>query len=951
MPKLIVTSRYLKSGSGKKKQLYHYVKYIATREGSVPIPNANETAPATKNQQELISSLLNDFPDSKELFEYEDYQKDPTVKNGSALISEILDRNMDRLTSRENYVGYLANRPGAVKFGSHGLFSQSDEPINLEKVAKEIANHGGNVWTHVVSLRRDNAQAMGYDNLKAWRELVKRQIPNIAKNQKIDMANLKWYAAFHDKKTNPHVHIIVYSDNEREGFLTNHGIEKIRSGFANDIYADELHNLYAQQTDLRNLMKKESEQLMQKLADNISQNDVDNAELIDLVAKLHEQLNSSKGKKVYGYLKADVKKTVDEIFIRLSENESIQKMYSLWCEMEQQKHDVYSSAKLQFPKLADNKEFKSVKNMIIRTVLDMNYPVIDVEIEEPEPTEQFANDDFYVDISPQFDESEQSENDKVTFSNNDDLTAEDFIWSGENAVTVDVDDAPKSKYYLKWSSSYKEACKLIYNKRSKLEDFQKAEQLLLNESGAGNVLAIQDLGKLYSTDKLGEKDEKKSFSFYEEAFQGFMEIEPDSDFMFPYEPKYKGQVMKPVDMRSYVWYRIGKMHCYGLGTEQDYEKAFEWFLKSAQEGNKFAQYSLANLYYYGNGVEKDLSQAFLWYRKSSEQGQPYAPYAVAQMYDKGEYVSQSEETAQRYYKVALSGFLELESKDQADDNLFYKIGVMYKNGLGTEADISKAIDYFKRSAEMNNKNGLYEYGKTLIQGKYIEADLNKGLECIEKAMKLKNSNAKRFFALEYISGEYFSQDIEKGLFMLTECADKGDSFACFQLGQFYLKGEIVTQDLERAEKYLLLAEDNEFTQYAFGKLYLQEEKYDIQRAVDYFKRSSDKNMWSSYQLGRLYLFGADELEKDKEKAVEWLTKSAHDGNEYVQNMLNNIDDFENMLLRNTVMGLFVNLSRCIEDNYSQKQCSLKIQTDRKLRKMIQKRKSGIGIREEQNMTN
>ena len=696
-------------------------------------------------------------------------------------------------------------------------------------------------------------------------------------------------------------------------------------------------------------MKKESEQLMQKLADNISQNDVDNAELIDLVAKLHEQLNSSKGKKVYGYLKADVKKTVDEIFIRLSENESIQKMYSLWCEMEQQKHDVYSSAKLQFPKLADNKEFKSVKNMIIRTVLDMNSPVVDIEIEEPELTEK--TDDDITDIPPQIDESKQLENDNVIFSDNEELTAEEFTCSNESAVTVDIDDEPQSKYYLKWSTAYKEACKIIYNKQSKLEDFQKAEQLLLNESRSGNVLAIQDLGKLYSTDKLGEKDEKKSFSFYEEAFQGFMEIEPDSDFMFPYEPKFDGQIMKPVDMRSYVWYRIGKMHCYGLGTEQDYEKAFEWFLKSAQEGNKFAQYSLANLYYYGNGVEKDLSQAFLWYRKSSEQGQPYAPYAVAQMYDKGEYVSQSEETAQRYYKVALSGFLELESKDQADDNLFYKIGVMYKNGLGTEADISKAIDYFKRSAEMNNKNGLYEYGKTLIQGKYIEADLNKGLECIEKAMKLKNSNAKRFFALEYISGEYFSQDIEKGLFMLTECADKGDSFACFQLGQFYLKGEIVTQDLERAEKYLLLAEDNEFTQYAFGKLYLQEEKYDIQRAVDYFKRSSDKNMWSSYQLGRLYLFGADELEKDKEKAVEWLTKSAHDGNEYVQNMLNNIDDFENMLLRNTVMGLFVNLSRCIEDNYSQKQCSLKIQTDRKLRKMIQKRKSGIGIREEQNMTN
>lgn len=809
MPKLIVTSRYLKSGSGKRKQLYHYVKYIATREGSVPIPNANETAPATKSQQELISSLLHDFPDSKELFEYEDYQKNPTIKNGSALISVILDRNMDRLTSRENYVGYLANRPGTVKFGSHGLFSQSDEPINLEKVAKDIANHGGNVWTHVVSLRRDNAQAMGYDNLKAWRELVKRQISNIAKNQKIDMANLKWYAAFHDKKTNPHVHIIVYSTNEREGFLTNHGIEKIRSGFANDIYADELHHLYAQQTDLRNQMKKESEQLMKQLADNISQNDVDNAELIDLVAKLHEQLNSSKGKKVYGYLKADVKKTVDEIFIRLAENESIQKMYSLWCEMEQQKHDVYSSAKLQFPKLADNKEFKSVKNMIIRTVLDMNYPVIDVEIEEPDPTEQFANDDFYVDILPKFDESEQSENDNVIFSDNDDLTAEDFTWNDNNSVTVNVDDLPKSKYYLKWSSSYQEACKLIYNKESKLEDFQKAEQFLLNESRSGNVLAIQDLGKLYSTDKLGEKDEKKSFSFYEEAFQGFMEIEPDSDFMFPYEPKYKGQIMKPVNMRSYVWYRTGKMQCYGLGTEQNYEKAFQWFLKSAQEDNKFAQYSLANLCYYGTGVEKDLPQAFLWYQKSSSQGQPYASYAVAQLYDKGEYVSKNAETAQGYYKVALLGFLKLENKDQADDNLYYKLGAMYKKGLGTEIDIPKAIEYFEKSTE---------------------------------------------------------------------------------------------------------------------------------------------NMWSTYQLGRLYLFGAEELEKDKEKAVEWLTKSANDGNEYAQNMLDNMAQFENTILANTIFALFANLCKCIEDDYTQKYKSVRHTVDSRLRRMIRQKKQSFGIKDEQSQS-
>jgi TPR repeat protein len=598
--------------------------------------------------------------------------------------------------------------------------------------------------------------------------------------------------------------VLLYRINTKEGFLTNEEINKIRSAFANDIFHDDLQSIYQEQTLSRDELKAVSKTGFESVVRKIQQSDFENPQLENLIRKLYSQLQNVKGKKVYGYLPQEVKETVNSIFSELANDDNIRQLYEKWCSLESLKYKTYTQKEKELPPLVDNKVFQPVRNMIIRTVLDMNYPVIDVEIEEPDPTEQFENDDFYVDISPQFDESEQSENDKVTFSNNDDLTAEDFIWSGENAVTVDVDDAPKSKYYLKWSSSYKEACKLIYNKRSKLEDFQKAEQLLLNESGAGNVLAIQDLGKLYSTDKLGEKDEKKSFSFYEEAFQGFMEIEPDSDFMFPYEPKYKGQVMKPVDMRSYVWYRIGKMHCYGLGTEQDYEKAFEWFLKSAQEGNKFAQYSLANLYYYGNGVEKDLSQAFLWYRKSSEQGQPYAPYAVAQMYDKGEYVSQSEETAQRYYKVALSGFLELESKGQADDNLYYKLGAMYKKGLGTEIDIPKAIEYFEKSAE---------------------------------------------------------------------------------------------------------------------------------------------NMWSTYQLGRLYLFGAEGVEKDKEKAAQWLTKSANDGNEYAQNMLDDMGHFENMLLRNTVMGLFVNLSRCIEDDYTQKYKSVRRTVDSRLRRMIRLKKQDMGIKE------
>ncbi len=949
---IIVTSRYLKSGTQKSKnKRRNYTKYIATRE-TVEVRDQNNVVRndnATKNQKELINDLLIDFPEAKRYLEYDDYTADPTVENASELISTIIERNADVIGNRQNFVGYMAMRPGVQKRGSHGLFNEKDEPIILDRAANEIANHKGNVWSHVVSLRREDAVRLGYDNSEVWRDLVKRHISDIAKAQRIPLCYLKWYAAFHDTTHHPHIHLLVYCANPKQGFLTAKGIDQIRSAFANDIFHDDLQSIYQEQTLSCDELKAVSKTEFESIVNKIRQNNFDDPQLESLIGKIYFQLQNVKGKKVYGYLPPEVKETVNNIFSELAKDENVHQLYEKWCSLERLKYKTYTQKEKELPPLTDNKVFQPVRNMIIRTVLDMNNPIVDAVVEEPEPTEQSEDnsDSPPVEISPQFDESEQSPNDKMIFSDNDDLTAWDFIWSDENAVTVDVDDTPKSKYYLKWSTAYKEACELIYNKKSKLEDFKKAEQLLLTESKSGNVLAIHDLGKLYSTDKLDTKDEEKSFAYYKEALQGFMEIEPDSDYMLPYEPKYEGQIMKPVDMRSYVRYRIGKFHCYGLGTEQDYKQAFDWFLKSAKEGNKFAQYSLASLYYYGNGVEKDLPQAFHWYMKSAEQGQPYAAYAVAQMYGKGEYVDQSEETAQRYYKDALTGFLALESKEQADDNLFYKIGAMYKNGLGTEKDIIKAIDYFKRSAEMNNKNGLYEYCKALLLGEHIPQDKNKAVKLLEKAIKLENINAKRFLALEYISGEHLEQDIEKGLAMLTECADSEDTFACYKLGNIYLKGEFVPQDLDKSERYLLLAEDNEYTQYALGRLYLQSEKYDIQKSVEYFEKSADKNNWSSYQLGRLYLFGSGGLEKDRKKAAQWLRKSADDGNEYAQNMLDNMDKFENAMLANTIFSLFVNLSRCIEDDYVQKYKSVRQTADSRLRRMIRQKQQTLGMKDYQ----
>lgn len=910
MSQLIVTSRYLKNGNQKNKtKRRNYTKYIATRE-TVEIRSqkfVDRNANATKNQEQLINNLINDFPESKRYLEYEDYEREPTIENAGELISTIVERNADVVGNRQNFVGYMAMRPGVEKRGSHGLFNEKNEPIILNQAANEIAEHKGNVWSHVVSLRREDAVRLGFDNSDAWRELVKRHISDIAKAQNIPLCNLKWYAAYHDTTHHPHIHLLVYSTNPKQGFLTKAGIDKVRSVFANDIFHDDLQSIYQEQTVSRDELKAVSKNEFESIVNMIASNDHTDPQLEELIRKLYIQLQNVKGKKVYGYLPMEIKETVNKIFSELAKDENIQQLYEKWCGLERLKYKTYTQKETELPKLADNKVFQPVRNMIIRTVLNMKPFDANTEIEGSEPNDEYF-DNTPQSMSPLFDEAEplaETETD-------------------ESAVAI--------KYYIKWNDQYKKACKLIYSKDAKLNDFKKAEQLLLSESQRGNVLAVYDLGKLYSTDKLGERNEEMSIAKYTQALQGFLQIEPNSKKLKPY-----------------VQYRIGKMFCYGLGTEQDYEKAFEWFERSAKQKNKFAQFSLANLYYYGSGVEKDLSQAFLWYQRSSSQGQPYAAYSIAQMYRYGEYVTKDNDTAQRYYKQALSGFLKIESDDMANDDFFYKLGQMFKLGLGTNSDVTKAIEYFKRSAEMNNKNGLFEYGKALLIGEHIPQDTDSAVKLLEKAVKLKNRNAKRFLALEYISGEHLEQDIEKGIALLTECADSGDVIACYRLVKIYLQGEIMPQNLDKAEKYLLLAEDSEYTQYALAKLYLQEEKYDIQKAVNYFENCAAKNHWASYQLGRIYLFGAEGFTKDKEQAIEWFTKSANDGNEYAQAMLDDISKFENDLLANTIFSLFVSLSRCIQDSYDNDRKDLQSIVDRKLMRVIRKKKMELGEKEENHM--
>ncbi len=314
MPKIIVTSRYIKPKFHKR--FGNYVKYIATREG-VEKP---------MQKQEIRQEL-----------------------------------------DREIFMNYLDSRPN-----SHGLFTETDASLVLDKVAKEVANHPGVLWTHIVSLKREDAERTGYTTLERWQDLDRRHIADIAEAQKITPENIRWYAAFHNKETNPHVHIVVYSADGKQGFLTEKGIEKIRSAFANDIYKNELQNLYQQQTAVRDKLRSESEIVMENLLSELQNSNLDNPQLEQLVLKLQSQLRNSKGKKVYGYLQSNVKKTVDQIVAELADNPVLKKMYEEWCALEQQKYETYTSTVQKFPQLEENKVFKPIKNAVIRAVLTID---------------------------------------------------------------------------------------------------------------------------------------------------------------------------------------------------------------------------------------------------------------------------------------------------------------------------------------------------------------------------------------------------------------------------------------------------------------------------------------------------------------------------------------------------------------------------------------------------
>ena len=369
MAKLVTKFKFLKPGARQGRG--GYAKYIATRDGVEKIDDTKKFASVTWNQKQLIKKILRDFPDSKEMLEYEDYQQKQTVESASEFISRAIEDNAAVALNAKTYADYIATRPRAERFGSHGLFTDDGVQVNLAEVSRELNEYGGNVWTAIVSLRREDAERLGFDNGSRWRDMLRAQTQALSENLRIPMGHLKWFAAFHNESHHPHVHLIAYSTVESEGYLTKQGVQKLRSAFAKDIFAQDLLCIYEKQTEHRNRLRSESKDVLSEIVSQIKAGGYSDPHLEELLLQLARRLSRTKGKKVYGYLKADVKAIVDSIVDELATDKRISALYDLWNEQRENVLRTYNSSLPERIPLSQNKEFKTIKNAIVQTAMDL----------------------------------------------------------------------------------------------------------------------------------------------------------------------------------------------------------------------------------------------------------------------------------------------------------------------------------------------------------------------------------------------------------------------------------------------------------------------------------------------------------------------------------------------------------------------------------------------------
>ena len=651
MARLITKFKYLKPED--RKNVGGYAEYIATREGVEKIDESKRNAPATNKQKQLIKKILSDFPDSKSSLEYEDYLKEETVGAASEFITRALEENADEMMHAKTYADYIATRPRAERIGSHGLFTDDGVAVDLQKVSDELNAHTGNVWTAIVSLRREDAERLGYDNGSRWRDMLRSQTQTLSENLKIPMSNLRWFAAFHNESYHPHVHMIVYSTDPTEGYLSEKGLMALRSSFAKDIFAQDLLCEYKKQTEHRDALKGQSREVLAELIAKINGGIYDDPQEENLLQALAKRLAVTNGKKQYGYLRKDIKEIINNIVDELGKDERIAALYDLWYESKETALKVYTESRPERLPLSQNKEFKSVKNMVIAEAMKLNLPTDEIE-ETDEPTEP--------DCEPTVEETESPDPPPPM-----------------DEYERTVADADKGN---KWSQ-YR-AAKFMLNRDGDHYDPKKAVEYLTKSAKQGYTVAKYMLGKLYLRGEDVPKQMLHAVHWLESAVQ---------------------------DDNQYAEYLLGKVLLKGDDVEQDTERAESLLRRSAEQENKYAAYTLGKAYldgdiltqnideavrllnlsaskdfapaqfilgrllYKGEVMPKDIRQAVRWLDRAAAQNDPYAAYLTGKIY-------LTEDAVKNIQKAICSFKIAAEHGNQYAAQLIHSIHV---NGNRTAA--------------------------------------------------------------------------------------------------------------------------------------------------------------------------------------------------------------------------------------------------------------------------
>ena len=388
MSRVRFMSPYLKGGRDSSK-LVNRARYIATRPGVEVLRGEHSDQPATKKQQAFIQRLLRDFPGAEELLEYEDYCSAPTQGNANTFIRQVREDFLEPMSRMENYLDYVSHRPGVQLDGEHGLWCAGGKVGNLSQAVREVAEHTGSVWTPVVAIRREDAERLGYNDAESWRQLVCACAPEIARGYKIPLEHLHWYAAFHRKEDSVHIHMVVFSSDPKEGYLTRQGIQQVKSAFGRRIFRQDLLHIYEQKTEYRDALGRDAERTMAELIAQMETGQLQNENLEQPILELSRRLQNTKGKTVYGYLPPTAKALVDAIVDELAKEERVAAAYDLWNQMREEVCRTYSEQLPERLLLSKQKEFKAVRNMVVREVLQLGrgeHPTADEIVHMPTPS-------------------------------------------------------------------------------------------------------------------------------------------------------------------------------------------------------------------------------------------------------------------------------------------------------------------------------------------------------------------------------------------------------------------------------------------------------------------------------------------------------------------------------------------------------------------------------------